>query len=242
MGGHAWVYANWSFGLRANGCDVVWIERFAPDTSPDDSLRLLRVMREHLDEIGLDVTIALILTEDEHRRFQRLQKELSQLTVPRGDVARETDLLLDFYYELEPQVLRFFRRTALVDIDPGLLQWWIAQGQLQVAKHDLYFRIGETVGTAAAKFPDCGLPWHYTPPAVFLPAWPITPTAAGAPYTTVSTWWAKWEDFGGETFSNEKRTSFLDYAELPSKTSARLELTLCMLQTEQADISHLGFA
>src|SRR5256885_12921004 len=40
-------------------------------------------------------------------------------------------------------LFRSFQRTALVDIDPGLLQFWITRGQLRVPEHDFYFTIGE---------------------------------------------------------------------------------------------------
>jgi hypothetical protein len=114
-----------------------------------------------------------------------------------------------------------------------LLQHWIYEGQLKVAEHDAYFSIGETVGTAEAKFPDCGLRWQYTAPAVYLPAWPEVTADTNAPYTTVSTWWSKWEVFDGEAFSNEKRTSFLKFLDLPARTPVSLELALFMSDTEK---------
>jgi glycosyltransferase involved in cell wall biosynthesis len=52
-----------------------------------------------------------------------------------------------------------------------------------------------------------------------------------AAYTTVSNWWApesagKWVSFQGEAYHNEKRTSFLEYIDLPLQVPARLELML----------------
>ena len=232
MGGHAWVYANWSFGLRANGCEVVWLERFNPDTPPHEGLRLLRGLRSRLAEIGLDVPVTLFFWPGQRQQYACVEREIAQLTRPLEEVAGETDLLLNFYYALEPEVLRQFKRTALVDIDPGLLQSWISQQQLAVAPYDTYFTIGETVGTPDSQFPDCGIPWHYVPPAVHLPAWPISKSDPCAAYTTISTWWSDWEDFDSETFSNEKRSSFMDYLSLPCKTSVQLELALCMLQSD----------
>jgi hypothetical protein len=48
------------------------------------------------------------------------------------------------------------------------------------------------------------------------------------PYTTVSSWWGWWEVHQGETYSNEKRTAFLEYLELPRHTSVSLELALAL--------------
>ena len=33
-GGHFWVYLNWALGLRALGCQVLWLERVNPKTPP----------------------------------------------------------------------------------------------------------------------------------------------------------------------------------------------------------------
>jgi hypothetical protein len=115
-----------------------------------------------------------------------------------------------------------------VDTDPGLLQVWMTTGDIRTAPHDIYFTIGETVGTPEARFPDCGLHWHYTPTPVFLPEWPLAPTAPSAPYTTVTHWWGGTFEFQGRTFSNDKSVAFLDYAGLPSRTTAKLELAVCL--------------
>src|SRR5207249_11904753 len=61
-------------------------------------------------------------------------------------IFEKADLLLNFLCSLSPALLRRFRRTALVDIDPGLFQFWISRRQLQVSPHDLYFTTGENVG------------------------------------------------------------------------------------------------
>src|SRR5947208_9283496 len=69
-------------------------------------------------------------------------------------VLRRADLVLNFHYAIDPRLLACARRTALVDIDPGLTQLWISTGQLRVPPHAVYFTIRETVGPAAAPFPD----------------------------------------------------------------------------------------
>ncbi|PYQ18238.1 MAG: hypothetical protein DMF79_15560 [Acidobacteria bacterium] len=86
------------------------------------------------------------------------------------------------------------------------------------------------MGTATARFPDCGLEWRYTPPPVFLPEWPSAQADSGAPYTTVAHWWGGSVRFAGERFSNDKRAGFLEYAELPAHTPVTLELALCLRQ------------
>jgi len=61
------------------------------------------------------------------------------------------DLLLNFHYAIAPDLLVRFRRTALVDIDPGLLQFWISHGQLAVPRHAF---ISRRVKRSAQQRPD----------------------------------------------------------------------------------------
>jgi len=143
-------------------------------------------------------------------------------------VFRRTDLLLNFHYAISPEILARFRRTALVDIDPGLLQFWISRGQLHVPTHDLYFTTGETVGALDSPIDDCGLHWIRIRPPVCLDLWPFAYDPSAPRYTTVSAWVAgeyvtrAEEDF----YLNDKSVSFLRFSDLPSKTPSELELAL----------------
>jgi hypothetical protein len=151
----------------------------------------------------------------------------------------DADLLLNFAGKMDAATVARFRRSAFVDIDPGLTQIWISESGRPIRPHDLYLSIGETVGAAESQFPDCGVEWIYTPHPVYLPEWSPVPAPVGSPYTTVSSWWGWWEQFGGETFNNEKRTSFLEYLDLPRLTSAKLELALSMWDESKQDDRHL---
>jgi hypothetical protein len=126
-------------------------------------------------------------------------------------------------------VVRRFRRTALIDIDPGLLQVWLSQGMVTMARYDTCFSIGETVGRPGARFPDAGIAWHYTPPCVALDWWPVQPTPAGAAFTTVTHWYTEEHVEGepGEYYRNDKRSGFEPYFALPGRTTQPLELALC---------------
>jgi hypothetical protein len=160
------------------------------------------------------------------------------------DAATEADLLLNFRYGTPPEVVGRFRRSILVDIDPGLLQVWMSASQISVARHDLYFSTGETVGRLEAKFPDAGLPWQYTPPCVALDWWPSHQAAGDAPFTTVSHWymdeWIKDED--GEFYRNDKQSGFLPFLDLPSRTTQPLELALCLgYDGERVELEERGW-
>jgi hypothetical protein len=232
-GGHFWVYLNWALALRAVGCRLIWLEGVEVDNG-DTSVARRRRWR------GRDVRECVVNLQARLGRFdladalalysiggERLPNDLT-LGCATLDAAADADLLLNLSHPLPESVVRRFRRSAFVDTDPGLLQVWITTGDVCLAPHDIYFTIGENVGTPAARFPDGGLRWHYTPPPVFLPEWPPTAPASDAPYTTVTHWWGGTFEFRGTRFSNDKSAAFLEYAALPSRTPARLELGICL--------------
>src|SRR5215218_4975126 len=254
-GGHLWVYLNWALGLRALGCEVIWLEtvsnkersvsalhrrrrleRKGVAERPNDLVHEVQAnvatLKRRLERYGLAERLALHSWGDEV-----LPGEVTKGCLDL-EAATEADLLLNLRYSLPGEVVARFRRSALVDIDPGLLQVWMSQGLVSVPQHDLYFTIGETVGQPGAQFPDVVLKWHYTPPPVYLPEWPPVQADSMAPYTTVSHWWdgtGGSVEFQGELRHNEKRAAFLDYADLPLRTSSPLELALCLAPGDEEE-------
>ena len=227
-GGHLWAYLNWALGLETLGCRVIWLETVNPSAPPTETLSHAACLQHRLDRL--------------------LTADLALDTPTQGylgvDDAKEADLLLTLNYRIRPGIVRDFRRSALVDIDPGLTQIWMSEGQIDVARHDVYFTIGETVGTPHATFPDCGLEWHYTPPPISLPAWPEVVVDAAAPYTTVSSWWGQWVLFRNEAYPNDKRSGFREFLDLPARTDRRLELALALgegVQDESRSLEQLGW-
>jgi hypothetical protein len=224
-GGHFWIFLNWALGLRAIGCRVIWLEVIWPDRARQMRANFPMVRRQ-LGDFQLDDCVAVTWPNGDPVLGEEFGGCLDL------EAACQSDLLLNLQYAVPAELLRRFRRTALVDIDPGLLQVWHAKGVVSFAPHDLYFSIGETVGRPDAAFPDCGIRWHYMPPPVFLPEWPVVSAASDAPYTTVAHWWLGKMEWDGVTFSNDKRTSFLDVLDLPTESPAKLELALCLGEDE----------
>jgi hypothetical protein len=240
-GGHLWVYVNWALSLQGLGCRVIWLEDIGEHaaTNPRDLVeRDIATLSVRLESLGLDADLALTSFGGD---------ELDPRLVdgrPGLELAAEADLMLDFAYDTPLWALERFRRTALVDLDPGLLQLWMSQGKLQVHDHDVNFTIGETVGTNEARFPDGGLNWQHTPSPVFLPAWPATEPSTG-PYTTVTNWWGDWIELDGEGVCNDKRSAFLPYAELPARAGQPLELAITLddytLETDMPILENGGW-
>lgn len=221
-GGHLWVYLQWALGLRAVGCRVIWLEVIDPEEPAERSAAGVAALRAHLARFGLEECLALTSPDG-----APIAPEVARPSLDL-DAAAEADLLVNLWHSLPEAIVRRFRRSAFVDTDPGLLQIWATTGDIRLAPHGTYFTIGETVGTTAARFPDCGVPWHHTPPPVHVPEWPEAPVDDSAPYTTVAHWWGGSFTYEGMVFCNEKRVAFLQYLALPRHTRARLELSLCL--------------
>jgi hypothetical protein len=218
-GGHLSVYLQWALALRASGWRVIWLEGIDPGDPERDPREMVTTLKSRLERYGLAESVALFSLTD-----KPLPPDVAGRTL--DDAASEADLLLNLWHSLPAFVVSRFRASAFVDTDPGLLQIWMTRGDVRLAPHDIYFTIGETVGTPAAGFPDCGLRWHYTPPPVFLPEWPPAPADSTAPYTTITHWWGSEFEFRGRIIDEGKRVSFMEYKDVPLRTSARLELAV----------------
>jgi hypothetical protein len=218
-GGHLWVYLNWALGMRAAGCRVLWLEQVRTGDSAGDVAKNVQRLASALSRYGLgDDCLRLCWPGGVGDAMG-----LSQLT---AEEAREVALLVNPSYGTAPEVLAMFRRTCLIDIDPGLLQIWWSMNQLQVPQHDLYFTTGETVGVAGDNIPDCGVEWIYTPPPVDTTVWAVASAVDGAAYTTVTHWWGEWVLDATACYANGKREGFLPLVSLPARVGAPLELAV----------------
>ena len=236
-GGHLWVYLNWALGLQSLGCEVVWLEGVDSRTNKEQLIQLVESLKQKLAPYGLDEKVALCTWKGEP--FSLNEKHWNLI-----DSACDADLFLNLVYDLPPEVIKCFKRSVLLDIDPGLLQTWMTQGNISVAPYDLYFTIGETVGTQQALFPDGGFDWIYTPPCVDLKSWPAHETQDDSVFTTVTQWTSdEWVVTNEDWYCNDKRTGFLPFLELPQLTSQTMELALNLgdNDSEQKKLQKLGW-
>jgi hypothetical protein len=239
-GGHFWVYMQYVQGLRQAGCEVYWLER-VPRGGPWQERSRIETWLHRLKRYGLDGKVILYTDADTDGGYAQ-GKPYDCLVGTRSaahEVFQRADLLLNFHYAIDPELLACFRRTVLVDIDPGLLQTWMNTGQLAVAPHDVYLTTGETVGTPPALFPDGGLDWVHIRPAVCLELWPYAYDPRCEAFTTVTNWWGGFAseivDGREVLYDNNKRVSFLAFADLPRLTSQLLELAVYMAADDTED-------
>jgi hypothetical protein len=229
-GGHRWAYLNWALGFRAAGCDVVWLEEVASGLGGADVEWQVAQLKAGLETYGLADRVALWSAGREP-----LPPSAADTCLSLEDATR-ADLLLNQQYGMDRATLSRFRRTALLDIDPGLLQLWASAGHLSITPHDVYFTIGETVGQPGSRFPDLGIAWQYTPPCVALDAWTPVASEVGAPFSTVTHWhMGEWVGDGHAGYCNDKRAGFLPFLDLPRRTAQPLELALCLAPAENEE-------
>jgi hypothetical protein len=220
-------------GLRQLGCQVYWLEHFNPGPETEQGKAALPVFSERMRSFQLQDNFILYSTAKNSDQIAFVGRKAEQV----DSILRQADLLINFHYAAENKILERFKRTALVDIDPGLLQFWVSHRQLSVQPHDLYFTIGETVGTDRALFPDCGLSWIQIRPAVNLETWPFTYLTEAQAFTSISTWaTADWIVGEEEAYyENSKRINYRQFAKLPQNTNQELELALFLTDKDDAE-------
>lgn len=227
-GGHLWAYLQYALGFRRLGCQVHWLESLASTGDQSEDERRVRGLARALAPFELGGRV--IAFTGPTRRGDLPQRDY--IGTDHGEaeaVFGGADLLLNFNYHLHPQLLARFRKTALVDIDPGLLQHWITERQVRISAHDVYFTISEAVAAGSNRIPNCGIPWQHMPRAVSLHHWPHVEADDGAPFTTISSWWGgEWVTSGDDFYDNNKRASFLQFIDLPASLERRLELALLL--------------
>ncbi len=219
-GGLLWTYLNWALGFHALNCHVTWLEVVDPSMPATEVRSLAKVLKGRLEPYSLGDAVALCSTTHE-----KLDPGVTDGCVDVAGAA-EADLFLNITYESCPDARERARHTALLDIDPGLTQVWVEEGTMDLPPHDRYLTIGEGIGSAALA--DGAVRWSHTPPCVALDWWPVRAAPPDAVFTTVSNWGdEEWVTREGSFFCNNKRTSFMRFRNLPSRTSERLELALC---------------
>jgi len=238
-GGHFWVYMQYVQGFLRQGCEVYWLEEFVKSDNEAHDARTLTLFTKRMERFGLKGKTILYTTQEGTSGADQEVTYIGMDQARAKTLFASADLLLNFYYAISPAMLTQFRRTALVDIDPSLLQLWMSTGQIEVAQHDYYCTTGETVGTPTALFPDCGISWINIRPAVSLELWPYSYKQAATTFTTISGWWGDGgrgefvTDYDELVYENNKRVTFLQYVSLPQQTSQTLELALNLGTAEE---------
>src|SRR2546427_2231712 len=117
-GGHFWVYLQYALGLRLLGCDVYWLEAFRTKDRKEQEAAALATFRTRMQQHGFADKFILYVTHSEEASPDAPAEYLNIARREAEDIFARADLLLNFHYAISPGLLRQFRRSALVDIDP----------------------------------------------------------------------------------------------------------------------------
>jgi hypothetical protein len=213
----AWVF-QYVNGLRALGHNVFLLERFNRSGRLVHDERRLFIFRERLKRLGLADRWAVLAT-DQGQTIQSLEDFTIYGVSERAlrEEIRDADLLWNFARTLGPSLLSGFRRTVLLDGDPGVLQVSALAWDMQLEQHDVFFTAGTKINDADCEVPTLGLRWYPFLPPIHLPAWPAEgDPCPEAPITSITQWeWGEEFRLGDRILSDSKRQAYLRYLDLP---------------------------
>jgi hypothetical protein len=238
-GGHAWVFLNYVLGLRLLGHEVFFIDRLtaamhgrtASDAQPGPSPEE-RWFADVVDRMG--VRNSHILLGDGQESISGMSREQACERLSGAALLINVNGFLQ-----DSELLDAFRTRAFLDIDPGFLQMWEDLGLATLFEgHDVFFTVGENLGTAGCEIPTCGREWVATKQPVVLSEWPAADR--GEAFTTVASWRGPYGpiDYGGETYGlrvHELRR----FADLPSRVDTEFELALDIDPSDARDADAL---
>ena len=216
--GEAWVKLSWVRGLKSLGIDTWFIEQLAPSVDRTAAAAWFRSITKrfglHGKAVLLDETANVLVGPS-----------LEQVI----DVASESALVNISGHLTLPTLFSAFRRRVMVDIDPGFTQFWHDAGLAgaHVVGHDVYFTIGELIGTSGCPVPTAGIEWLSVRQPVVLEDWPIVNIGEFGRFTTIASWRGPFGpvDHGGRTYGL-KVHEFRKFIDLPSQSDERFEIAL----------------
>jgi hypothetical protein len=227
--GTAWHHLHYADGFRRLGHDVYYVEQVQPGWCTDAEGRACPFGRSANRELFRAVMERFDFTGKACQIYNQGEEGSG---LPLGDLvaaARGADLLVNISGEvkLDP-VLDGVRRRAYVDEDPVYTQLWYAEygKDLNLARHDVFFSQGLSMGTDATPIPDGGIRWHPLLPLLVPEHWPFRIDPACKRFTTI----ASWGGFGDVCYRGEwyasKYQEFQRFAGLPRLVDQELEIAL----------------
>ena len=239
--GIAWERISWALGLRRLGVDVFVVDqldraRCAPPAGAEPSYEncLNRAYFERIvEQFGLADT-AILVGESGESLYGRPYNDLL-------DLAEAATMLVNVAGDLRLEhVKRRSRLKVYVDLDPGLTHLWLASGKPapRIVGHDLYFTIGENVGTPVCSLPTSGLLWRHTRQPLLLDEWPISNSGDPDRFTTVAVWRGVGPHGHLESVGfvfRQKADEFARVIDLPKRVPQRFELALKLDAIDASD-------
>jgi hypothetical protein len=235
-GGNARMVLNWLDGLEQLGADVFFIEQIRSDTCVDHAgVRAAAsdsVNRAYFDDVlrgsRRQQRAALVCDAGETLDGATIH---GATAAELYDLASDADLLINISGHLATEALKSrIRRRAYVDLDPGYTQLWHVEGSgaARLDGHDMYFTVGEGIGTPACTIPTGGIDWRPIRQPIVLTGCRVGPSAARLDrFTTVASWRGAYAPmtYNG-TRLGSKAHEFRPIVDLPRLTGRSFEIAL----------------
>jgi hypothetical protein len=235
LGGMAWHHLQYVLGLARLGHDVYFLEdsddfRWAcydPDrgVSDSDPTYGLRFASAVFDQLGLG---------ERWIYYDAFRAEWFGSSASRVDeICDSADLLINLSGSnpIRPWSMRTKRRM-FIDTDPGFTQLrhlTDPSRRQRAAQHNLFLSFGANMGKDGCTIPDDGIDWRPTRQPIVLDLWAVTPSPAGAPFTTVMQWdntiQSVPREHAGRPYGR-KAASFERYFDLPNQIGQTFEIAL----------------
>lgn len=234
--GSTWVPMQYVLGFQRLGVEALWLDHLSeldPATAVHDLDYLLHRMRSTAEDFGFAQDWCVVYAGGQEY-FGRSAEEA------RGFV-EEADLLLSISGKGLPPPLPLGRvpRRAYLDVDPAFTQIWAEQVDMGLRDYDLFFTVGQNIGSPGCRAPTNGIEWTTFFPPVVLDLWPACIDERCQRFSTVGDWWGdQMADFEGEYFGG-KREEFLRIIGVPLETEQRIEAALSIYQRDHEDLALL---
>jgi hypothetical protein len=237
-GGHWTWLLQYPLGLKQLGHRVFWLEVMrSTDNAKADSQAVGNFFRR-MAEFGLERDAAVVVTPNTPMRHTDQATFHGLSAVELAQIARDADLLWNFWYALEEPFLHRFRRSAFIDVDPGHLQVCVELGaSYTLGAHDTYLTLGLNVGEEGCGIPTLGRQWRPFRPLVHMPSWYVTGDPGHqAPFTSITHW--SWEElhYQNRVLSLSKRQTYLRYSALPRMAKRRFDLAAHLADAVDRDV------
>lgn len=246
-GGNARMVLNWLQGLEQLGIDVFFVEQIRSETCVDDlgaaAPASRSVNRSYFDSVltahGFEGRAALICDAGDTLDGAVVHgATLAELQ----DLADAADLLINISGHLSVGTLQDrFRRKAYVDLDPGYTQFWYAAktGGARLERHDIYFTVGERIGTDGCRIPTDGIAWLPMRQPIVLSECGMGGSVSGG-FTTIASWRGAYAPITveGEQFG-AKVHEFRKFVDLPRVARHPFEIALDIHPSDTRDLRAL---
>jgi hypothetical protein len=225
--GGAWVRQSWVRGLQRLGLDVWFVEELPRAADNPQAAAWFRAVAERFGLVGR----AALLSDGRAIVGQSLEELVA--------VAEGATLVNISGHLTLPRLFETFRRRVMVDLDPGFTQFWHDAGiaAAHVQSHDLYFTIGELIGTPGCPIPTGGIDWRPVRQPLVLDDWPLVDTGDADRFTTVASWRGPYGpiEHGGRTYG-VKVHEFRKFIALPRRSGHHFEIALDIHPADDRDL------